>query len=289
MSRWWAEIPRRETLRVELHPAQLRLSRGAGWRSRAQAARAIDVPSDALFQPTQEDADQPWRTGLDALASALKEESRGLGRVVVVLSDHFVRYVLLPWNETLITDGERMAFARHAFREVYGPASDGWEVCLDEQPTGERFFAAAVDRALVGGLREIVSGLGGRLVLLTPALADCINRHRRMLAEREFCLAMVELGRVSFAFRGRNGWAAVRSRRMEGTLAEALPTLLKQEAIAASVADGGVLYLCAAGLADVPPFSVPGWRVIRFMDEQPIARSSRRERPAALSGLERSG
>ena len=249
----------------------------------------MEIPRDASFLPAPEDADEPWRAGLDALASALKAESGGLRRVVVVLSDHFARYVLLSWNESLITDSERMAFARHAFREVYGAASDAWEVCLDEQPARQRFFAAAVDRGLVDGLREIVSGLGWRLVALTPALADCINRHRRALGEREFCLATVEPGRVSFAFRGQTGWIAVRSRRMEGPLAEVLPTLLKQEAIAASAPDGGALYLCAAELADVPPFSVQGWRLIRLMDDQPAARSSRRGRPAVLSRLERSG
>jgi hypothetical protein len=272
-----------------MRPTQIKLSRVHGWRSHRTSGDLVEVPGAPGFTPSSDETDEPWRAGLDTLAATLKAEGGGLGGVAVVLSDHFTRYALLSWNESLITDSERMAFARHAFREVYGATADAWEVCLDEQPAGQRFFAAAIDRALLGGLRDIVSGLGGKLVALTPALSDCINRHRRALAEREFCLATVESGRVSFAFRGRGGWSAVRSRRMEGPLAEALPTLLKQEAVAASVADGGVLYLCAAGLADQPPFSVPGWRLIRLVEDKPARAQSGRARPTMLSRLSRSG
>ncbi|PWT73390.1 MAG: hypothetical protein C5B46_05395, partial [Proteobacteria bacterium] len=120
MSRWWGEIGRRQTLRIELRPTQIKLSRAHRWRSRPASSDIVEIPGTPGFTPSPEDIDEPWRAGLDTLAATLKAEGGGLGRVAVVLSDHFTRYVLLSWNESLITDGERMAFARHAFREVYG-------------------------------------------------------------------------------------------------------------------------------------------------------------------------
>ena len=276
MSRWWAEIPLGGSLRVELRPSEVNIARHpALWERGASPARSIKVGPDASSGPQLRASVEAWRASLDTLALGLRGVRRRTGAVAVVLSDHFVRYVLLPWSESLVADAERLAFARHTFREVYGQASEAWEVCLDEQPAGHSFFAAAVDRDLLSHLQEVVSQAGGQLVSLTPALADCINRHRRVLTEREFCLATVEPGRISFAFWSRTGWTAVRSRRMDGALPEVLPTLLKQEAIASSVADAGTLFLCAVDLDDVPPLGVPGWKLVRLPQGRAAPRRAR--------------
>src|SRR4029077_9812295 len=133
------------------------------------------------------------------------------------------------WSESLVADSERLAFARLAFRDVYGHAVDGWDLCVDEQPAGQAAFASAGDRALIAAIRDVVSLAGGKLGAVRPGLAECLNRHRRALKEPEFCLASAEPGRISLVFRSRAGWQAVRSRRIDGPLAETLPTLLTQE------------------------------------------------------------
>ena len=286
MSRWLAELPVGETLHVELRPGEVNIARRpALWWRAAPPARSIKVAADASPGPQLRGSVEPWRPSVETLALGLRGAGRRAGPVAVVLSDHFARYVLLPWSESLVTDAERLAFARHAFREVYGQASEGWEVCLDEQPAGRRSFAAAVDRELLSRLRDVVSQARGQLVSVTPALADCINRHRRVLTEPEFCLATVEPGRITFAFRTSTGWTAVRGRRMDGALPEVLPTLLKQEAIASSVADAGTIYLCAAGLEDVPPFGVPGWKLVRLPQKRSPARGVRLSALPLLSRL----
>jgi hypothetical protein len=76
------------------------------------------------------------------------------------------------------------------------------------------------------------------------------------------------------AFRLRGGWQAVRSRRIEGPLAETLPTLLKQGSGCRFRAGGGVLYLCATNIDDVPPFAVQGWRLTRLVEPGSIGRVS---------------
>lgn len=250
-----------ERLRVELRPASVKLVRHAVFpRARMLSTRTVEVePGAASGGPAVE----PWRASLDTLGVLLREQHTSLGRVEVVLSDHFVRYALIAWSESLVADSERLAFARLAFRDVYGQLADAWDLCLDEQPAGKASFASAVDRALVGGLRDLVSLAGGKLDAVRPALAECLNRHRRALKEPEFCIATAEPGRVSLAFRSRAGWQAVRSRRIEGPLAETLPALLKQEAVAGASPEGGTLYLCAA---DAPLFTLPGWRLVRLAE-----------------------
>jgi hypothetical protein len=232
-------------------------------RPRVLSARALAVEAGA---GSREDLPEPWRPAVDVLASALRQPRGRLGRVEVVLSDHFVRYLLIPWSEALVGDSERLSFARLSFHDLYGHLSDTWDLCLDEQPAGQASFACAVDRALAALLRESVARAGGQLATLIPSLADCINRHRSALKASEFCFAAAEPGRISLAFHSRAGWQAVRSRRTDGPLPETLPTLLKQETVVGSASTGGVLYLCADELADVASFPVPGWRVVRLAE-----------------------
>jgi hypothetical protein len=194
-----------------------------------------------------------------------------------------VRYALIPWSDNLVADSERLAFARLAFRDVYGHAADAWDLCVDEQPAGQASFASAVDRALIAAIRDVVSPAGARLGAVRPALAECLNRHRRALKGPEFCLATAEPGRISLAFRSGGGWQAVRSRRIDGPLAETLPTLLTQEAVAGAAPQGGLLYLCASDIVDVPFFTVPGWRLVRLAAAGGLAA------PASGAGSEQAG
>ncbi len=259
MSRWLGSAVNGQRLRVELRPGSVRVVRQVAFpRMRAVPARPIAVEP----QPgSREQPPEPWRAAVDALGVALREQRGRVGPVEIVLSDHFVRYLLIPWSEALVGDRERLAFARLAFRDLYGQIADTWDVCLDDQPAGQASFACAADRALAPSLREVVTRAGGQLVAVTAALADCINRHRSALKMQQFCLAAVEPGRISVVFHATSGWQAVRSRRVDGPLPETLPTLLKQETMVGGATEGGMLYVCADALPDMAPFPVPGWRM----------------------------
>jgi hypothetical protein len=256
----------RGKLRVDLRPGSVTLARRASFLG-TRLLPLSGVPVDQE-EPGVEQAD-PWRPSVDALVNLLGPDRGRPAELEVVVSSHFVRYALVPWSEDLVRDVERVAFARIAFRDVYGPMVDRWEVCLDEQPAGQPVLACAIDRELLAALGSAAAGIGGRISGVVPALADCINRHRRVLKGREFCLANVEAGRVTFAFCGRSGWRAVRSRRMDGALSELLATLLKQEASAAGVQESGALYLCAPHIQDHANLLIPGWKVVLLAEAAP--------------------
>ena len=262
MSRWSLSFLSRGRLRVDLRPGSVTLARKQSFfGSRLQPLQSVAVDQDEAAEPSA-----LWRAGVDALGGMLSRARPSGARVEVVISSHFVRYVLVPWSESLVRDADRLAFARLACREVYGALVDGWEVCLDDPPAGQAAFASAIDRELLAAIQNAVAHVGANLEAVIPALADCINRHRRVLRKRDFCLANVEAGRLTFAFRGNAGWRAVRTRRADGPLPELLPTLLKQEASASGVPEGGRLYLCALRVRDHANILVPGWKVV-LLDE----------------------
>ena len=248
-----------EHIEVVLRPSELRLTQ----RSALLPRRIVDARA---FSVAPEAQGEPWRASVARLAPALREMRARRASLHFVLSDHFVRYALIPWSASLVADSERLAFARLAFRDIYGASADTWELCHDEQPAGQASLACALDRGLLQALRDVAAGQGAHVASVSPALSVRINRHRAAFKQTDFCLAAVEPGRLTLAFHAASAWLGVRSRRMEGSLAEELPAALKQEMTAGAVAGGGSLYLIGEELMGLAPFSVPGWRMTRLAE-----------------------
>jgi hypothetical protein len=265
-------------LHVVLRPGEVRVTRRSGlFPGRGGDERAFVVSG------ARGGGDEPWRASVQRLAEALTELRPRAGALHVVVSDHFARYVLVPWSADLVADAERIAFARIIFHDVFGAAADTWNVTMDEQPAGCASFACAIDRALQQSLQDLAKALGLRLAALAPTLTDRINRHRRALGEPTFCVASIEPGRLTLAFRHAGAWQAVRSRRVEGSPIDGLAGALLQEAAAGGVPSGGALYLVGENLGALPAFSIPGWKVMRLNDG-PASRADRtRLAPASAS------
>lgn len=246
-------------LDVLLRPTEVRVTR----RPALLPARGRVIVQ--RYPVTSAQSEEAWRASVEVLGMALKEETAARSMHVVV-SDHFLRYALVPWNAGLVADAERLAFARLTLSEIYGSMAESWVVTLDQQPGGQPSFACAMDRELLQGLRASADLHGLRLRAVSTALAERINRHRAALREPVFCLASLEPGRLTLAFRNDSGWLAVRTRRVNGNPLEALSGLLRQEAAAAGAADGGTLYMIADAAAALPAVNLPSWKVTRLDD-----------------------
>jgi hypothetical protein len=86
------------------------------------------------------------------------------------------------------------------------------------------------------------------------------------MTQPTLCVASIEPGRLTLAFRHAGAWRAVRSRRVQGSPADGLAGALMQEAAASGVPGGGALYLIGEDVAVLPPFTIPGWSVARLSD-----------------------
>ena len=61
-----------------------------------------------------------WQPVLAILESLLKNGEWKKSDVTVILSNHFMRFLVLPWNEVSLTEVEQMALVQHHFAAVYG-------------------------------------------------------------------------------------------------------------------------------------------------------------------------
>jgi len=165
--------------------------------------------------------------GLDAV---LAREPKVPVRLTVVLSNHFVRYALLPASKALAAPAEWSAFAAHAFESVHGREARGWTHVLARAPRGHARIAAAIDTDFLESIRTAVARHPHmRLLSVQPYLAGAFDRMRAKLGRAPAWLALVEPGRAVIALVESGRWVTVRARGLGPDWAADLRTAIARE------------------------------------------------------------
>ena len=197
-----------ERWRIGLAPDGAEVLRRRGFGRAAAAPHRVDC--------TPRPGEPPWTAAIDALAQALEEAGAAGGafgrETGVVLSNHFARYIVLPWQPELSGPDELEALARLRFGAVFGEAPDGWTLRCSEGGWGRPSLACAVDTALIDALRGALGRRRLRLASVQPLLMAAFNDLRRSLAG-DAILAIAEPGRLCLAMLSGGTLDAVSSRR----------------------------------------------------------------------------
>lgn len=198
-----AMLPARRRLAVLLAPG------GISWRECAahglpwgDVERGVAPAAPAQGRPA-------WEAALAACAGLL-ERRGGRRSLEVLLGGPLVRWQLLPCPRGVSGRRERLAYAEHRFQEIYGDAARQWSIAFADVPPGEPLVAAAVDKALATGVRELAARGRHRLEALGPAFSRVFDRHRGSLPRRCHLFALVEAGRLTCARLDGGRWQALR-------------------------------------------------------------------------------
>jgi hypothetical protein len=201
-----------------------------------------------------------WQPALDALREALTHPNMAPADATVVLSNAFVRYLLLPWNPAIVTAQEEAAFAQARFQQVFGDAAQGWVVRLSPARPGAPVVACALERTLLDALTALIDGSALRLRSLRPSLMALCNARARLPAGDAW-IAVAEAGRLLIAAVRAGEWASLRSRALNGHTPR-LGEIIDQEALLLGFAPGSEkIYVHAdddAGL-DLGGLKVHAW------------------------------
>jgi hypothetical protein len=151
---------------------------------------------------------EPWHGAIERL-NALE---LGRARVAIELSNHFVRYALVPWTDALSTPAEEEAYVRHHFAKIHGAErAKGWAVRASEAAPGEARLASAVDAALIAALKKAFDKKKARLVSIQPALMARFNEARATLPKDGAWLVVAERERACIALHGGREWRTVQN------------------------------------------------------------------------------
>jgi hypothetical protein len=209
------------------------------WRDRVEAyigVQTVDVvrvrrgvrprPDAAL---TLEVTGAPgWTASIETLGRTLPGYASARAEVRAVLSNHFVRYVLVPGIDALSSDEERAALVRHQFLTVHGERAAGWRVALAEHGARTAGLAAALDEDLLEALTATVTAAGFTLRSVEPLLVAAFNACRREIGTAAAWLVVAEPDRLCVAHLAGGAWVELRNARAPRGAGVELPGALEQ-------------------------------------------------------------
>lgn len=193
---------------------------------------------------------KPWAAALATLEQMLGEPVAKAGEARVTLSNHFVRYLVLPWDSGLLGADELQAAATQHFERVFGDAAAGWVLRVSPGEYGEPALACAIDRALLEALEACIGRAPGgrlRLAAVQPLLMTAFNHLRPQLA-RDAVLAVFEADCLALAVLREGRWQRVVARHA----GQAPRSRLIAQELALATADGLSGQLELLDFADEP-------------------------------------
>lgn len=223
MSPSWADFRLRDHYVAVLTPAGATLV-----RRRRGLHGDCDLKAD---QPAAASDGSPLAAALaaaDALALLLQRPEVGRGDLSIVLSNHFVRYQVVPWSDAVSTPEELAALARVGFEKVFGGEAAGWQIEIAPEAAGKPRLAAAVASALVERLRSAAAGSRLRLKAMLPYLVSAYNRLGEPARHDDVLFVLAEPGRACLLVATGGHWRGVRTSASEDT-PEALAGLIERE------------------------------------------------------------
>lgn len=247
----------RGRLRVVLAPEAVELVRfSAGLRP--GIAHAVRHP----VEPVRAASDgSPWRAAVDVLAAALAEPRWQNVPAEVLVSEHWVRWQIVPFVDSLVRESEREGYARMEFEAVHGERARGWQVSVAAPRAGQSVPACAVDAALPEAVRAACEAAGGKLASFSSLFSRAWDRHRHRLGSGAGALAFVEPGRCTLGVFEGGAWRAIASPRLNGDAAAVLAGELSAALAGGVVSAPGTLHVAFAAGRRAMPADLAGWRV----------------------------
>lgn len=223
------------------------------WRKRLRIGLAPDAVEYALDSPgrsRQPVTDQVrivdgsggperWRGAMAALADTLGRIAVRKADCHVVLSNHFLRCQLLPWNDGFKGRREYAALAQAKFRAIHGVVAESWDVRLGRLRYGAPVLACAVDTALIGELEAVILRSGNRPASIQPHFSATFDRHHAQCKDDAWWFASVEPGRLWLGRVAGGAWQSISSRVLGSNPVDETLQALAQEMATSDVAAEG--------------------------------------------------
>lgn len=246
-----------DQVRIDLRPDLVRMVRlHKGLLRTKVVASQTDICGDV------EVGESSWQPALRAMQAGLPALGGGRMEAMVVLSNHFVRYALIPWGDQLSNDSEEQAYVRYCFSSTYGSGAENWALRLSSGGHGEMQVASAIDQGLLDGLEQVAGACGLHLTSVQPSLMDGCNQWRRRLSGPNVWFVLAEPGRLCISLLKHGRWCGLRTMRVDDDWLTKLPLILERElCMYDSSTERGAVFLLAPEITDESALPVSDWVV----------------------------
>lgn len=211
------------------------------WRDQVRIAlcpdRVITLHSKTGLRPRivakhihkYSESETGWHAAMPILKTALENSAWQNAEATLIISNHYTRFLLLPWNAVSLTEAEKITLLQHRFDEVYGGASASWELRLHSGSFGSASLASGMDQDLLTQAKGIFDAASLRLKSVQPYLMTAFNACRKELNNEKTWLVVVEEGMFCIALLHDGQWKRIRSRQTGSDWLEDVLVALERE------------------------------------------------------------
>jgi hypothetical protein len=217
----------RDELRIVLCRDQVQLVR-IGRELTLQGRQ--DQVLDKKIYPYDADAVPRFDNVVRVLELALSELPKKPAHAQVILSNHFVRYTMVPWSDKLSNETEELAYAKHCFNQLYGATAQPWELRLHQDFAGSPQLASAIDGELLQALRAVFVRAQVKLKSVQPQLMTAYNNCQEQLRNQNAWFVLFNQGNLCLGLVQQGHWNSVRTLKVGSDWLARLPEILDREA-----------------------------------------------------------
>jgi len=221
-------LPWRDSVRIFIGPRQVVMLRLSGRLKKRIVAKQI-LDCDSSSQTSL------WQAPFIALQEALRHNQWRDANAHVTLSNHFVHYALIPWNQDVVSEKEKAAYLRHHFDFAYESGSKNWDLRVSYGGFNGKSLASGIDRILLDELRAIFAQSSLRLASISPHLMSAYNQGRHAIGMRQAWFVLLERGILCLALLSNGQWQSMRSLPVGSDWVDHLETLLARESVLAGL------------------------------------------------------
>lgn len=226
----------RDRLWIWLQPHGLTLVRTAAWNNgRIIDSQMIDIPPLGEITASKTIFNDGWQPVISALGHVLRDPTWQATLPKVVLSSHFVRYSLIPWNAELATAGEQESYLRHCFVAAYGEPAQEWDLCSSPAGFGKKALASGVSPSLLEAIRSELAQADMAQANIFPSLMMAANHTRDHLgkgkAGQSSWFVSLEPGRLCLTMIENSQWRSLVNVATGSRVSEQLSALMQRESI----------------------------------------------------------
>lgn len=255
----------RDELRIMLYADHLFMTRISRKITLQGVTRHVVAKKKFPFFTTM-GSESNWEPAMRTLHEALPAMASGPVHVSIILSNHFVRYLVIPGSDALSNLTEEEIYAQQCFKRIYGAAAEQWHIKVDVGPSDRARLASAVDGRLLASLRTVCGETGVSLKSIQPYFIAIYNNCRTKLRESSGWFAVFEPGCLCLALLLNARWSSVRMMRVKSDWREALPVILAREMLLV-VADSAphTVFLWSSEAGGEAQSSLGRWRLINLL------------------------
>ena len=189
-------------------------------------------------------ADTGWQAALHLLEAVLDNPEWQNSDATLILSNHFIRFLMLPWSDVELDEAEQNSLLQQRFIEVYGETSEIWDVRLNEGAFGFPSLACAMQTSMLGQIKSAFAASSLKLKSVQPYLMTAFNLCRKNLGKGTAWFILAEQGIFCIGLLHKGRWQRIKLRvnEQEG-FDEAIRVLEREMLLADRGAENSKVFL----------------------------------------------